>query len=369
MKIGVLGGGQLGWMLALAGLPLGLRFRFLDPKWDAPAREVGQFHRAAYDDEAAVNEFARGLDRVTWEFENVPVETVRALGARLSVRPPPVALERSQDRVTEKRTFRSLGIPTVAFRPISSRAELARAGSELGFPIVLKTRTMGYDGKGQEVLGRAGEVSEVWEWMGGTELIAEDWAPFERELSIVGVRDRSGRLAFYPLVENEHRNGILVRTLAPAPNVSDGLQRLAESYLKRLLDEMGYVGVLALELFQVGGELLANEMAPRVHNSGHWTQDGAVTSQFENHLRAVAGFPLGSTEPVGATVMVNLLGAVPSPAAVLRLPEARLHLYGKTPRPGRKLGHVNLRGRSLSECLEAERGLEKLLPEGSGPVG
>ncbi len=365
MKVGILGGGQLGRMLALAGYPLGLRFRFLDPKGDAPARPLGEFVRARFDDLDAVAAFVEGLDVVTWEFENVPISTARFLAERVVVRPGPAALEQAQDRLTEKKAFQALGIPRAPCRAVDSRQDLLRARTELRLPAVLKTRRMGYDGKGQRVLATSADVEEAWEALGGTPLLLEGLVPFERELSIVGVRGRSGETRFYPLVENDHEEGILVRTRAPAEDVPAGLQKLAEGYLRRLLEAVDYVGVMALELFQVGEELLANEMAPRVHNSGHWTQEGARTSQFENHLRAVLGLPLGETEAVGWTAMVNLIGRVPSASAVLRVPGAHLHLYDKAPRKGRKVGHVNVRASDVREGEQRLRALTRVvMPDG-----
>lgn len=341
MRIGVLGGGQLGRMLALAGYPLGLTFRFFDND-RAPAADLAELVTGEFDDEAALAAFADGLDLVTFEFENVPVQTARWLAQRLPVYPPPAALDVAQDRLSEKRLFERLGIPTPRFVPVDSREELAAAVAAIGLPAVLKTRRLGYDGKGQSVLRLPGDVDEVWDVLGGRGLILEAFVPFERELSILAVRGRGGETAFYPLVQNEHRGGILRLSLAPAPGLTLELQAHAEELAGPLLEAVGHVGVLALELFQVGPELLANEMAPRVHNSGHWSIEGAVCSQFENHLRAVLGWPIGSTAPLGCSAMLNLIGASPPAQRILGLSGAHLHLYGKTARPGRKLGHVTL---------------------------
>jgi 5-(carboxyamino)imidazole ribonucleotide synthase len=329
-------------MLALEGHRLGLRFRFLDPAPDASAASLGESVTADYDDLAALASFGRGLSVVTYEFENVPVQAARALEARVPVLPPPAALQVAQDRVSEKQAFEALGIPTAAFVPVASRGELDTALARVGLPAVLKTRRAGYDGKGQTVIQGHGELEGAWKKLGERPLILERFVRFTRELSIIGVRAKDGARAFYPLVENEHRNGILHTTVAPAPVVSDALQLKAEGYLSGLLEELGYVGVLALELFQEGEELLANEMAPRVHNSGHWTLDGAECSQFENHLRAICGLPLGSTAPLAHAGMINLVGEVPPLPRLLSIAGARLHLYDKAPRPGRKLGHVNV---------------------------
>ena len=362
MKVGVLGGGQLGWMLARAGDPLGIRCRFLDPSPEAPAGRAGELVVGAYDDPVALDRFADGLALVTYEFENVPVGSARCLAARARVFPSPQALEVSQDRLGEKRFLESAGIPVAPWRPVGSLAELERAVAELGCPAVLKTRRLGYDGKGQHVIRAPADVAGAWAQLGVAPLVLEGFVRFDRELSILAVRGQDGATACYPLVENLHAGGILRRSLAPAGGVAPDLQARAEAHARRVLETLGYVGVLAIELFQVGDRLLANEMAPRVHNSGHWTIEGAETSQFENHLRAVAGFPLGKTAARGASAMLNLIGALPDPAAVLAIPGAHLHLYGKAPRPGRKLGHVTLRADDQAELDRLRARLEPLIP-------
>ena len=314
--VGVIGGGQLGRMLALAGIPLGLTFRFLDPAPDAAAGEVGELLVGPYDDPDLLDRLADGASAVTFELENVPVGAARRVGAL----PGPAALEASQDRLAEKRLFRRLGIPTARF---DDEVE--------AFPALLKTRWLGYDGKGQRLV----ETRPV-----GADDVLEELVPFERELSLLSVRGRGGETRFYPLVENMHRAGILHLSRTPAAAAP---QAQAETYATRLLDELDYVGLLALELFQVGGELLANEFAPRVHNTGHWTIEGSITSQFENHLRAILGLPLGSTAACSRTaVMVNVIGHEPERDAILAVPGSHLHLYGKKERAGRKLGHVTL---------------------------
>ncbi len=364
MTVGVVGGGQLGWMLGRAGDPLGLRCRFLDPAPDAPAGRAGELVIGAYDDPGALDRFAAGLAVATYEFENVPVAAARRLAERVPVRPPPPALATAQDRVAEKTFFESVGIPVAPWRPVDRLEDLRAAVAELGCPAVLKTRRLGYDGKGQAVLRAPEDVAEAWGRLGGVPLVLEAFVRFRRELSVLAVRGRDGATACYPLVENAHVEGILRRSRAPAPGAA-ARQGEAEAYARRALAALDYVGVLAIELFDTDGPLLANEMAPRVHNSGHWTIEGAETSQFENHLRAVAGLPLGSTAPRGASLMLNLIGAVPDPAAVLGIPGAHFHLYGKAPRPGRKLGHVTLRA-DAPEGLDAlGRELERLLPSPS----
>lgn len=343
MKVGVLGAGQLGRMLALAGYPLGLRFRFLDPNPESPAGALGEFIAADYDDPDALRRFAEGLDVATYEFENVPASVADYLAGHVpAVHPHHAALAVSQDRLSEKQLFRRLGIPTAPFVAVDSEDDLARAVDEVGLPAVLKTRRYGYDGKGQFVLREAADVHRAWAALGGSPLLLEGFVAFDRELSIIAVRGRDGEIVYYPLVENHHREGILRRTIAPAPGVTASLQARAEESARAVLEEFDYVGVLAIELFQRGDELLANEMAPRVHNSGHWTIEGAETSQFENHLRAICGFPLGSTAPRGHAAMLNLIGSVPPREAVLAVEGAHLHVYDKAPRPGRKLGHVTV---------------------------
>ncbi len=342
-RLGILGAGQLGRMLALAGFPLGLRFRHLDPKPGAPSGPLDQQVEAGYEDLEALDAFAEGLEAVTYEFENVPVGSARHLEDRVPVYPPPRSLEVAQDRLTEKEFFRSLDIGTAPYRRVDDRDDLDAALEDLGLPAVLKTRHGGYDGKGQEMIREPADVEPAWERLGGQPLILEGLVDFRRELSILSVRGRGGSVAFYPPVENHHGLGILWRSLAPAPELEDETRREAERIGRAVLEELEYVGVLAVELFQVGGELLANEMAPRVHNSGHWSIEGAETSQFENHVRAVAGLPLGSTETVGCSAMINVLGRVPDLAPILRVRDAHVHLYDKASRPLRKLGHVTVR--------------------------
>jgi 5-(carboxyamino)imidazole ribonucleotide synthase len=328
--VGCLGGGQLGRMLALAGVPLGLQFRFLDPSPEACAGEVGELLIGSFDDESLLDLLADGASAVTYEFENVPVAAALRVGAVPGSR----ALEEGQDRLREKELFKRLGIPTARFGSLE----------ETGLPAVVKSRRLGYDGKGQRIV-RAAEAL-------GEDELAEELVAFSRELSLIAVRGRDGAVAFYPLVENVHRDGILQVSRSPA---AGGADDVAQGYARRLLEELDYVGVLTLELFEVDGELLANEFAPRVHNSGHWTIDGAVTSQFENHLRAILGWPLGSTAALGPCAMVNLVGSIPPVERLLALPGAHVHLYGKEPRPVRKVGHVTFVGASEETVAEAVR--------------
>ncbi len=340
MIVGILGGGQLARMLALAGHPLGLHFRFLDPSPTACSRGVAQQIQGPFDDEAKLLALAEGSDVVTYEFENVPARCVAYLAEHANIYPAPRALEAGQDRLFEKRLFRELGIDTAEFLPVSTPQALALAVKQLGRPALLKTRTQGYDGKGQVMLREGQDLAEAWAAIGGVPAIVEALVPFERELSVIAVRARDGEVRCYPLSENTHRDGIL-RLAVSRPD--EPLQGLARGYATRLLGHLDYVGVLALELFQQGERLLANEFAPRVHNSGHWTIEGAETSQFENHLRAILGLPLGRTEAVEHAAMVNFIGALPPAAEVLKLPQAHLHAYDKAPRPGRKVGHATVR--------------------------
>jgi 5-(carboxyamino)imidazole ribonucleotide synthase len=361
MRVGILGGGQLGRMLALAGIPLDLRFRVLEPAREAATDVVAERIAGDYEDYAALADFVRGLDVVTYEFENVPVATTRWLALRVPVYPPPEALEVAQDRLDEKTFFHRTGIPVPAFRAVDTRGDFEAALAAVGLPAVLKTRRFGYDGKGQVVLRNAADVEAAWQLLGGRPLILEQFIPFDRELSILAVRGRDGATVAYPLVENTHHQGILRRSLAPADGVSVSLQAQAQRHAAAALDALDYVGVLAIEFFAVGDRLLANEMAPRVHNSGHWTIEGAETSQFENHLRAVLGWPLGRTEARGSSGMWNLIGKLPDPAAVLAVPGTHLHLYGKSPRTGRKLGHVTLWAESAANVGESCERLEALI--------
>jgi 5-(carboxyamino)imidazole ribonucleotide synthase len=361
MKVGVLGGGQLGRMLALAGYPLGLRFRFLDPAPEAPVEELAELVVGRFDDLDVLARFPDGLDVITYEFENVPVEAARHLARNVPVYPPVRALEISQDRLAEKTLFASLGLVPAPFESVDSFADLQRAVGVIGLPAVLKTRRLGYDGKGQFVLRNPADVPVAWRSLGGVPLILEGFVAFDREVSQLGVRGTDGSIALYPLVENHHEGGILRLSLAPAPGVTEVVQQKGREAMRVVLEHLDYVGVLAIEFFQKGETLIANEMAPRVHNSGHWTIEGARTSQFENHLRGIAGWTLGRTEGVAHSAMLNLIGTLPDPAKVLAVPGAHLHLYGKRPRPGRKLGHATIWAGSPDEVRERLRQLQEVL--------
>ena len=357
MTIGILGGGQLGYMLALAGYPLDFHFRFLDPSPQAPVGRVASRVTAEYTDFEALEKFAHGLALVTYEFENVPVEALHFLQKLVPVYPSVQALETAQDRRSEKLLFQKLGIPTTKFAVVNSAGELHQTVKKIGLPAILKTCRLGYDGKGQWVLRTGEDVERVKNEIPSAPLILEEFVKFSRELSILAVRARNGETAFYPLVENHHRDGILRLSLAPAPRLTEALQSEAEAAARRVLESLDYVGVLAIELFECNGRLLANEMAPRVHNSGHWTIEGAVTSQFENHLRAVSGLPPGDTGTLGFSAMLNLIGELPDSNELLSVPGAHLHLYGKSLRSGRKVGHVTVRADSNEQLQQRLRQL------------
>jgi 5-(carboxyamino)imidazole ribonucleotide synthase len=359
-RIGVLGAGQLGRMLGLAGRNLGFELTFLDPSADSPAAAVGELITAEYGDEAALARLATA-DVVTFEFENVPVLAVKTLEGRCKVFPSSRALEVAQDRFSEKTCFRSLGIGTPPFEAVDTWPELEAALGRVGMPAVLKTRRFGYDGKGQAVLRSVADAQAAFERLGGAPLILEGFVKFQRELSIIAVRSRSGEVACYPLVENHHADGILRKTIAPAPGVSEELQRAASQHIEKLLAHLDYVGVLALELFEVDAVLLANEIAPRVHNTGHFTIEGACTSQFENHLRAILGLPLGATAVPSPCAMLNLIGDAPDARAVLAVPDAHLHWYGKQPRPGRKVGHITVRAPDTTTLSQRVGELERII--------
>jgi 5-(carboxyamino)imidazole ribonucleotide synthase len=365
-QIGCLGGGQLGRMLALAGAPLGLQFTFLEPARGASAGQVGRQLEGSYDDPSLLARLAADSDLVTFEFESVPESSAALLTQSCPVFPPPQALAVAQDRLLEKQLFHSLDVPTATYAEVSSDTDLVGALTQIGVPARLKSRRLGYDGHGQALVLDPDDIEPAWVELGRVPAILEQVVPFERELSALSVRAQGGEVVSYPLVENHHEAGILRLTLAPAPGLTAALVSQAAAISAALLEKLEYVGLLAVELFQLEGRLMANEIAPRVHNSGHWTMDGAPCSQFENHLRAGLGWPLGGTSSSGYTAMLNILGEEPEPAEVLSLPDAHLHLYGKNPRPGRKLGHVNISGtdrRQVTAQLQAlARALSVALP-------
>jgi 5-(carboxyamino)imidazole ribonucleotide synthase len=353
-------------MLGLAGLPLGHSFTFLDPAGDACAAEVGDLLVADYDDPESLGVLAARSDVVTFEFENVDVGAASDISQDVAFWPPPQSLAVAQDRLAEKRAFQDAGLDVATYAAASDPDELRKAIDRVGTPCLIKSRRQGYDGKGQALIHDHREAEAAWRSIGQVPSLVEAVVPFTRELSIIAVRATTGETVFYPPVENHHLDGILRLSIAPAPDLDSGLRTRAESIAGRTLDRLDHVGALAIELFQADGELLGNEMAPRVHNSGHYSIEGAETSQFENHIRAVSGAPLGPTRSTGPAVMVNLIGEVPSEEQLLEIPHAHLHLYGKEPRPGRKVGHVTLAHaefRVLASSLETLVGLVEGVPE------
>ena len=339
-KVGVLGGGQLGRMMGLAGIPLGLEFVFLDPSSDACATAAGDLVQADFSDEQAARELSALVDVVTFDFENVPAATARALQENCLVYPSPDALGAGQDRLAEKELLTSLGIEVAPYHVVSSRTDLLAGLEKVGYPAVLKTRRLGYDGKGQAVLRDQEDLERAWQKLGDFDLVLEAFVPFQAECSLVAVRGLDGEIRTWPLARNVHSNGILVLSMPGA--FDEALQSLATRKMKALLEHFDYRGVLTIEFFLADGKLLANEFAPRVHNSGHWSIDGAVCSQFENHVRAVASMPLGETSMTGHSVMFNWIGEMPDRERAMKIPGLHWHDYGKSPRPGRKIGHATL---------------------------
>lgn len=356
ITVGILGGGQLARMMALAGAPLGLRFVVFDPAADACAGQVAPLQVGNFDDTAALAEFASKVDVITFDFENVPAASAHWLAERKPVFPNPAALAVAQDRLSEKTLFQELGIALPAFADIRSRDELAAKAAEFGMPCILKTRRLGYDGKGQFRIRETSDIDAAWQALGAqvdkTGLILEGFVAFDREVSVVAVRGRDGEFRAWPLTTNWHVDGVLSASLAPAV-LSAEQQDTAIAYARRVAERLDYVGVFALELFCRGDALLANEMAPRVHNSGHWTSDGAETSQFENHIRAVLGLPLGDTRMLGHACMLNWLGQMPDAKPVLAEAAGHWHDYGKQAREGRKVGHANLRDDAPAALADA----------------
>ncbi|MFC5569605.1 5-(carboxyamino)imidazole ribonucleotide synthase [Lysobacter yangpyeongensis] len=350
--VGILGGGQLARMMALAGAPLGLRFLVMDTVADACAGQFAPLIVGDWRDERALGEFASRIDVATFDFENVPAESAQWLAERVPVFPQPRALAVAQDRLAEKTLFRELDIPVPEFAAVATREELDDAIAKLGTPCILKTRRLGYDGKGQFRIRTSADAAAAWDALGaqaGTVgLILEGFVAFERELSVVAVRGRDGEFRTWPLTENWHVDGVLSASLAPA-EVDAAMAQTAFAHAKKLAEALDYVGVFALELFCRDGVLLANELAPRVHNSGHWTIEGSETSQFQNHLRAVLGLPLGDTRMVGTACMLNWIGQMPDANAVLREAGGHWHDYGKEARAGRKVGHATLRADSATD--------------------
>lgn len=348
--IGILGGGQLGMMLAQAALPLGIRCVFLEDSANCPARLLGKvFSSEQFED------FAQSCDIFTLEFENTPLKPAQVLESTKQLYPSSFALSVAQDRLNEKNLFNQLSIATVPFLAVNHKEDIQKAITTLGLPLVLKTSRGGYDGKGQFVLKTADQMDTAWAELGEATktapLIAEGFINFEREVSIIAVRGQTGEIRYYPLAQNEHHDGILAKSTVPAPN-TEHLTQQAQHNIKKLLEHLNYVGVLTLELFVTPDGLLANEIAPRVHNSGHWSIEGAVCSQFENHIRAVAGLPLGDTSITKPSVMLNVIGKYPVLADVLAIEGVHVHNYDKAEREGRKIAHITVMPSDSSQ-LEA----------------
>ncbi len=364
MRVGIIGAGQLGQMLGLAGERLDLEFTYLDPAREPPASIVGPVLNFAFDSDAGLEQLASNIDVLTFEFENVPVEAIEKISQTVTVYPPPEALRYAQDRLCEKKLFERLKIPVPPYAAIDSEQDLRQVVRSIGLPLILKTRRLGYDGKAQQVLNDETDIPTAYQALRGSPLIAEQLIAFDREVSTIGARNVDGELAVYPITENRHSNGIL-RT-SRAPDTTQGVADQARQYLTRLLDHLNYVGVLALELFVQGDQLFANEFAPRVHNSGHWTIEGAVTSQFENHLRAILNMPLGDPTAVAHAGMINLIGSMPEKAASTAGERFHLHDYGKRPRPGRKLGHITVLADSAPERDRELAKIRKMLIDKQG---
>lgn len=358
--IGIFGGGQLGRMMAQAALPLNIDCTFFESSTDCPSAALGKVISTQTDN--GLQDFINSADVFSLEFENTPLADVDVLTQTKQLHPPRQALATAQNRLLEKALFDELAIPVAPYRAVDSLEALKQAVTQLGLPIVLKTATGGYDGKGQFVLREASQIEQAWAELGPAKsLIAESFVTFTREVSIIAVRGQDGEVKTWDLAENHHHNGILSHSIVPAPNSKD-LQPVAQDYITRLLNHLNYVGVLTLELFVTEKGLYANEMAPRVHNSGHWTIEGAVCSQFENHIRAVAGLPLGSTQTIKPTVMINIIGQHPNTKDVLALEGAHLHLYNKSEREGRKIGHITLVPMDSSQLTGLCQKLSTILP-------
>lgn len=353
MKVGIIGAGQLGQMLGIAGTRLGLEFVFLDPASQPPASTTGPVLCLPFDSTEGLRKLASSVDVLTYEFENVPVESLESIADRVQIYPPPDALYHAQDRMLEKELFEALAIPVPAYAAIDSEQDLEQAADSIGLPLVLKTRRLGYDGKGQSIIHDRSDIGVACKALRGRSLIAEKWIDFDREVSAIGARNVDGDIRLYPITENRHSDGIL--RVSRAPDSATSIATLAHQYLTEMLQRLSYVGVLTIEFFVQDDRLLANEFAPRVHNSGHWTIEGAETSQFENHLRAILNLPLGDTTAIAHAGMVNLIGCMP--AASFGSGRCYLHDYGKTPRPGRKLGHITLLADSADE---RDRELDKI---------
>jgi 5-(carboxyamino)imidazole ribonucleotide synthase len=360
-RVGIIGAGQLGRMMALAAYPLGIECRFIDSQPLAPGGQIAPLRVAALDDETELRALASEVDVLTFDIENVSVQALDKLTAIVPVRPTPAIVAKGQDRLLEKQLFESLGIPTAPYHVIDSPDDLEQAAGRLGWPLVLKARRLGYDGRGQRLARSADELRAAWDELEGSPSIAEGWIDFDCEVSLIGVRGQRNQVAYYPLSENRHRDGMLESSIAPFS--AEALQSQAQSWMSAMMNQHDYVGVLTIEFFVTAGGLIANEIAPRVHNSGHWTIEGAETSQFENHVRAILGLPLGSTRTHGTAVMRNLIGSMPPREKLLAVDGLHLHDYGKEPRPARKVGHCTLLAPDRESALGRLGELEAMLRE------
>lgn len=352
-RVGIIGGGQLALMLAQSVQRLGVRCTVLDPNETCCASAVCEQIVGEYDDPDALKQLAECSEVVTYEFENVPAAAGEVIAPLKPIHPNPDALGYAQDRHVERTMFCDLDIAIPSYRAVDDVDSLHAALEELGTPAILKARTLGYDGKGQALINDASTAADAFESIGSVPAILDQFVEFERELSIVATRSLGGDIAYYPISANVHRGGILRVSKAPARDVSEHLIEQAQHAARQILNRFEYVGTIAVEFFQIGtgadATLVANEIAPRVHNTGHWTIEGAQTSQFENHMRAVMGMGLGSSDPIGHSAMVNIIGDEPRKGALESMPEAHVHMYGKAPRPGRKIGHVTLNAPSEGE--------------------
>ncbi|HEX5278202.1 MAG TPA: 5-(carboxyamino)imidazole ribonucleotide synthase [Fluviicoccus sp.] len=363
MRVGVFGGGQLGRMMALAGYPFNLRFSFYDAVHDCPSAPLGDVYGDASGSPESLQAFLASADVFTYEFENISTAWVESIARHKPVFPGVRSLAVSQNRLNEKELFDRLGIPAAPWQRVDSEAELQKAVEKLGMPLVIKTVTGGYDGKGQFVIRSAEDVGRAWSDLGkAAPLLAEAFISFGRELSMVAVRGQDGEIRCYPPAWNVHHQGILSHSVVPAPDMPEALGHQADAYIRAIMNDLQHVGVMTLEMFDTGNGLVANETAPRVHNSGHWSIEGAICSQFENHMRAVAGLPLGATDPIRPSAMINIIGAHPETAAILAIPETHLHLYGKSERPGRKLGHITVTAPTHHELMERMKVIAETLP-------
>ena len=362
MKIGVLGSGQLGRMLALSAYPLGHEMCFLVSSAEDPSSLLGNIFIQNGSQEI-IEDFANNSDVVTYESENTAISIVKEISQKTTVFPSAKSLYTTQHRGREKSLFDKLNIPCAPYQMVNNLSELKIAVENIGLPAILKTATDGYDGKGQFLIQSNSQLDQAWKSMSGVESILEGFVNFKRELSLVAVRGVDNSHEYYPLVENSHHNGILRLTIAPAQNISPKLQQQAESYMCSLLDEMNHVGVLTIELFETDNNLVVNEMAPRVHNSGHWTIEGARTSQFENHIRAITETPLGDTSCTHKySAMINIIGEQGPIDKALTLKNAHLHLYNKTEREGRKLGHITITANTLDDLNTSLETLSDFMP-------